>query len=531
MTASHLTVVDSIPDAPTEPADNDSADAGITADSDTDEIVVPPCPRIPISLIAPHPDNKREDLDLNEEFIASIRANGVEDPIGIVLLPEGTEGPAEGAGSEDKPKPKFRVVDGHRRYFGGLMAEVEDVPVYLSAGKPDDLASQYLTMFNTSRHTAKLTPIEEASALFAASQAGASQTAIRSRTGLGRAEVKSAIKAGGLSKETKAKIKGVYGLTIDQLALLGEFEDDEAAAGEILREIISGGSGQHAAERIRQHRALKAEAAAARKRYAADGFTVTESLPDGARYLNELLQDGADLTPEMHASCPGRGIRIPDWDPAGTFYCSDPDAHGHVYRFAAEDPGEGTDDTGEGDSTPEPESEAPSHRLVREGNVAWTAAGKVRRKWLKDLCARTTIPRDAQLFAAKQVLLMPPNVASKLGGARNEGLFRELTGWAGNTDDATRLDGWKPGKLPVIQFALVAAAYETLLTGKNGALCWRPTAELRFPPVSREDAGAYFAHLSALGYQLSTIEQAMADDVPYEGEPGLDEPAAPAVDA
>lgn len=530
MSASHLSVVGDPPEASIEAGTgsgampkNDQPEARPAGTAEPDEIVVPPPPRLPLSLLAPHPDNKREDLDLNDEFVASIREDGIRDPIEVIPLADDTgSGPSDSTDPEDH-RPRFMVGDGHRRYFGGLMAGVEDAPVYLSANHANDRASQYLAMFTSSRHKTRLTPIEEANALFAAHEAGASQTTIRKKTGLARDQVKSALKAGSLGKDTRLKAEDDYDLTIDQYALLTEFEDDAAVVDEILRNIRDGGSGQHAAERVRQRRAVKAEADKARERYAADGFEVSGTLPDGALYLNSLLHDDVLLTPEMHASCSGRGVVVTDWDPEGSPYCSSPDTHGHAYRFA----GRGTGSPDTEDSAPALEADAPSRRLVREGNLAWTAAGKVRGEFLKALCGRSAIPRDAQLFAAKQILAMPATVAAKLSGARNEDLFRELTG--GITTE--RLDGWKPGRLPVVQLALVLTAYEVLLTSDSGKACWRPTSERRFPPVTREDAGAYFAQLAALGYQLSTIEQAMADGVHYAGEPGLDEPADPATGA
>jgi ParB family chromosome partitioning protein len=523
MTASHLTVVDDGPGTSTEPDAStegirnelDCTEPNFSADA-TDQVVVPPCPRVPLALLAPHPDNKREDLDLNDEFVASIREDGIRDPIEIVPL---IGDPAVSAGA-DGPRPLFTIIDGHRRYFGGQLAGAADAPVYLAADRDGDLAGQYLDMFTTSRHSTRLKPIEEVNALFAAHQAGASQATIRRKTGLGRDEVKTAIKAGRLGKDARLKAGDGYDLTIDQYALLTEFEDDDAAIEEILRDIRTDGSGQHSAERIRQRRAEKAEAGKARERYAADGFEVAGALPDGARYLTSLRHDGEELTPEAHASCPGRGVVVRDWDPGGQFYCSSLDAHGHIYRFATP----AADNPGASGGDPEPEPQGPGRQLVREGNRAWIAAGKVRGSFLKSLCGRATVSRDAQLFAARQILTMPATVAAKLSGARHEPLFRELTG--GIT--AERLDGCKPGRLPLIQLALVLTSYEALLTSDGGKACWRPAAERRLPPVTREDAGAYLALLAGLGYQLSTIEQAMADGIPYTGEPGLDDPAEPA---
>jgi hypothetical protein len=52
----------------------------------------------------------------------------------------------------------------------------------------------------------------------------------------------------------------------------------------------------------------------------------------------------------------------------------------------------------------------------------------------------------------------------------------------------------------------------------EGRNTWRTD---RYSPCPRREAGRYLAFLASLGYQLSVIEQAVADDRPYTG----DEPA------
>lgn len=70
-------------------------------------------------------------------------------------------------------------------------------------------------MVNTNQRHLHLTPIEEADALFAASQAGASKTRIRKATGLGKDHVGAALAAGRLSGETRLKTEACYGLNLE----------------------------------------------------------------------------------------------------------------------------------------------------------------------------------------------------------------------------------------------------------------------------------------------------------------------------
>ena len=141
---------------------------------------------IPVSQLAAHPGNVRTDLDLNEEFVASIAANGVL--VALRITPDGDG---------------FRVIDGGRRLAAALKAGVEEVPFDLVAERAGDEAGQYLDMITANRHRNPLTVLEEADALFAAKQAGATRTRLRKTTGLGPAAVNDALAAARLTVETR----------------------------------------------------------------------------------------------------------------------------------------------------------------------------------------------------------------------------------------------------------------------------------------------------------------------------------------
>jgi ParB family chromosome partitioning protein len=76
---------------------------------------------------------------------------------------------------------------------------------------------------NGAGYRRNFTPFEEATALFAAEQAGATKTRIRKATGRSAAQVKTALAVGGLSDEArKATGEMTAQLDLDQLALLAE---------------------------------------------------------------------------------------------------------------------------------------------------------------------------------------------------------------------------------------------------------------------------------------------------------------------
>jgi hypothetical protein len=67
-----------------------------------------------------------------------------------------------------------------------LKAGVKEVPFDLVADRAGDEAGQYLDMITTNQHRNPLTVLEEADALFAAKQAGATRTRLRRTADLRR---------------------------------------------------------------------------------------------------------------------------------------------------------------------------------------------------------------------------------------------------------------------------------------------------------------------------------------------------------
>lgn len=195
------------------------------------------------------------------------------------------------------------------------------VPCVLDADRAGDDAGQYLVMAvaNGEAYRRNFTPQQEADALFAASEAGATRTQIRKATGRSARQVKEALRAGALSAETRDQAAGLTRqLDLGELALLAEFDGDEDAVGQVVRALAVGYGVEHVAERIRRHRAEAAQHEQLVAELAAAGVAVTEKLPEGARRLDTLTHDGQELTPDSHAECLGRGACF------SSFYPLDP---------------------------------------------------------------------------------------------------------------------------------------------------------------------------------------------------------------
>jgi ParB family chromosome partitioning protein len=459
---------------------------------------------IAIELLTAHPGNVRRDISLDQEFLDSVAELGILTPLRIT---------SDRAGS-------YRVIEGHRRLAAAEKLGITEIPYDLAADRENDEAGQFLDMWVTNHHRKDLSALEEADALFAASASGASKTRIRKSTGLGKDEVADALKAGqmtGFAREVAAGFG--QGITLEQLALLAEFEDDTEAVNRLMNDFCNHRNGQHLAEKIRQERAEAAERERLIAELTADGYTVVTDYP-GGKLLSGLAHDAQELTPENHAACPGRGVYLGPYSLSLTHFCTDPDANGHTRRYQGSplpDLTRDTDDAhGSGDMpSPQPgHAPDPQRKLVIEGNRAWVTARTVRKRWLADnLFARRTAPKETLPFVTAQLVAMPAALRDAITRAPRSQLFDQLTGGT-IRPDAT--DAWTAGRLPLAILAVIATAYEDRMDGDAGRATWR--TDQRFTQCNREEAGAYLRFLASTGYEMSRVEQAVADGVPYTGD-------------
>jgi len=475
-----------------------------------------PAAMIVVDQLTAHPGNVRDDLHLDAEFCASIAEAGVRVPLLVTTAGDGG----------------LRVIEGHRRLAAAIRAGLSEVPCVLDAARAGDDAGQFLDMAvaNGAGYRRNFTAQQEADALFAASEAGATRTRIRKATGRSAGQVKAALQAGSLSAETRTRAARLGRQPdLETLALLAEFDGDDDAVGQLVRALTAGYGVEHVAERIRRDRAEAAQHEQLVTELTATGVTVTDTLPDGARRLDVLTHDGDELTPASHAQCPARGAFFSSLYPLDpVHYCASPDAYGHIWKYqpAPAEPGGGAPDP-----VPDPPGGGdggPGRRLVIEGNKAWAAAAEVRKRWLRTLLARRTAPKEVMPFLARQLLTMPEPLCASLGTAHQTGLFADLAGQAGG-EAVQACDTSPAGRLPLLMLAPVVTAYEREMSGDSGdrRSTWRAD---RYSPCSWRAAGSYLAFLASVGYELAPIEQAVADGVSYTGDhPG--EPLITALDS
>ncbi|WP_433501719.1 ParB/RepB/Spo0J family partition protein (plasmid) [Sphaerimonospora sp. CA-214678] len=459
--------------------------------------------RIPLALLDHHPDNVRADFALTEAFCQSLAA---EQQVPVHVIPI----PADHERADGEESYRFWVTKGNRRLAAARSTELPGLLCLIDLAKAGDRAGQFIDMVveNDDDYRRGLTAFEQAQALFEAHQAGASRTRLQRATGRNRRQISEALTVGGLSAQARQAARQMdYEWTLEDLALLAEFDGDEEGLAEIHERLRWGGKVRYVVERVRTERAEAAEHARLRAELEQSGITVTEQLPPGALTLARLTDAVDGFDPETHATCGGHGVYFRSFDKTTPVaYCTTPDQHGHA--VPASPVVTGTAEPAKADDL--------ERRLVIEGNRAWKASAVVRQEWVAALLARTTAPRPVLAWVARQLVEMPNPLRDKLTAARHSPLWATLTGNFRVESAATV----RPGRLPLLALAPIAVAYEHQLTVPDTArYTWRQD---RSGPVGRADAQRYLSLLAELGYPPTPIEQAIIDGLPYRGDAPVD---------
>ena len=474
---------------------------------------------VPIESLIVHPGNVRKNLNLTADFVRSIKTEGVIEPLEIT--------PATPA-TPDRPAT-YHLIDGHRRLAGSKKAKRTTIPCLFKVARAEDVAGQFLDMVITSRHKEKLTAQEEANALFAAFEAGASKARLTGAYGKAK-EVEAALKAATLSEETQAAAAIEYPWTVDELAGLAEFSDDEQATARLIQ-AYEDDRFAWTLEKERQER-QEAEAcekiredmkAAGVKLYEADeapaGLVKLIALPTAA---------GRGIEPKDHAACSGHVAVFERWGEPRVFYaCADSQNCPHIDR-ATFTPPVVPPPLGSAEQVAEAAwkkaEESAQRKRVIQGNKDWRAARTVRTKWLASLMARTSLSREhtdaITRFTAFNFLRGWS--AAQDGVISGHGtLVAELLGQPKAPSDWAELTAKATAKRLILLtlLPLVAGFEKNMSDGR-----WRTDDDQGYRH-ERKQAAEWLKLLVALGYKLSPIEQAVMEDRAYD--PAAPVPAVP----
>lgn len=448
-------------------------------------------PTVPVEALTAHPGNVREDLAITPEFVASIKAEGVRLPLLITTT--------------DEPGA-LRVIDGHRRLLGAVEAGAKEVPYVIDQARAEDQAGQFLDMVITSRHAQQLSPFEEAAALFAAAECGASKTRLARAYGK-RSDLAEALTVAKLPATTReAAAKAEYPWTMSELAALDEFADDEEAAARIIEAAEEHDCFAYQVERERIEREERKKREAVRAEAESAGVRVVDELSSSAVRVSWLSgPDDKAISVGEHGSCPGHVAAMAAYSPTLDYYCEDPAAYGHATRSTAK-----ASDSPAADASPDTSAQ---RRRVREGNKDWRAAEAARRKYLTSFLARKSLSREhsdaVARFSARAYLAMPrPLVKSPYGAAEMQ---RTLLGVSGMPDWDAETTRAGARRLALLTFAPVAGAYEQFMTDKT----WRLDTDYE-TRADRPHARVWLSFCRDIGYPLSPIERAVIDDRAYD---------------
>jgi len=258
-------------------------------------------PTTPTELVHVDPNNLltdynvRADTAADRTLVASVREHGVVQPIVAVRLPDG----------------RLRVRMGHRRTLAAIAAGRGSVPVVVSATEDDaDTAERIVQQWVENEHRADLTTGDRIGAVAQLAAFGVSAAAIARRTKASRAGVDAALTAS--RSAVAVQVADAHQLTLEEAAVVAEFEDDDSAVAELLR---WAGTGQfaHAAQRLRDRRTEDEARAGAEDAARRSGLRVLTggAMPEGAKRVAHLLNgDGRELDDEAHTSCPGHAVLV-----------------------------------------------------------------------------------------------------------------------------------------------------------------------------------------------------------------------------
>jgi len=391
-----------------------------------------------------------------------------------------------------------------------------------------------------------LTATEEAHAVAALFDAKMSGAAIGRAIGRSTAQVKTARRAAQVTADIAAQAAD-YPLTLDQLAVLADHQDNPAHVAALL-DAAPRGLMDHVVAQLRAQQAEDTAVAAAVAPLCAElasrGVAVLEDEPNiyrpgGPRAVEDLTNNNDDdgrapFSAESHAGCLGHAAYVAaEYYPADPddeqpeevevtvlYVCTDPARFGHVSRRWADrnhtpgpgspgspaiEPAEGETD---GDTAAriarEQEAEAEAKKAQRRELIARNkqadSAQEVRRAYLRQCLAVKSKHKAMAGWALHQVIQRDPTFCRWAGEYYSRpAILAELLG-----GDPRQVTADTPAaRHGLILWAQVATANEEDLP--------RDAHRQRAPSRAR-----YLRHLQTLGYVLAEVEQMILDNAADE---------------
>lgn len=425
--------------------------------------------------------NVRSDVDLTGAFVGSIKQHGVLQAVRVRRDDDGT----------------LIVLEGQRRTLAAIKAGLSSIPAQIIDAAADD-ARRIIEQLAENDHRADMRDSHRTEAYRQLSlEFGLSAGQIAKRTSTKKEHVTATLAVAESHKA--AAVQAKYDLTLDQAAVLAEFDDDPETIKTLTATAVKEpGRFAHEAQRARDERERARQVAAAREALAAENVAEVEA-PDyddaKVKALSSLRPSadadyGTALTPEAHAECPGHAAYVRStWGNVVVVYvCTNWRNHGHADKYATASPTTG----------PMTDEQKAERREVIENNKAWRSAETVRREWLAEFAKRKTAPKGAAAYVARAVAA--DTLVLRRAGEKGHALAIEWLGVEPETGYyptgrplADLIAKATPGRAQQIALVLALAAREA----GTGTHTWRQTGSER----------DYLTALETWGYTLSEVEQ------------------------
>ena len=214
----------------------------------------------------PNPHNPRKRLEDVDELEASIRVQGIKQP--LLVTPTGE--------TDIDGHMQYRVVIGHRRLAAAKQAGLESVPAIIE--EMDAKREREIMLVENSQRS-DLTPVEEADGYQGLLDLGMQVKEMAEKTGRSDRFVRRRLKIARIPQETRAMASDFTQMTIEQLDKLAEFESDP----DMQRELARSTDFEWTYRRLVSERDKTKWCGEADKALAKAGVRV-ESFPDGKNY-------------------------------------------------------------------------------------------------------------------------------------------------------------------------------------------------------------------------------------------------------
>jgi ParB family chromosome partitioning protein len=477
-----------------------------------------------------------------------------------------------------RPDGQLRVRTGHRRTIGCQRAGVR-VLGFVAGDEGDERAdrrARLIEQWNENHHREPMTVRDDTAVLLALfDEEQMTEAAIAKATGLPRPQVAASLTVARSEIAVKAAERWDF-LTLDQAATLAEFEADEEALTALYQTAKDRPSQfAHVAARLRTTRAERDAKAAFTAGLEAQGIAIYSDRPYAPWTLaleNLRDGDGNQISPEAHATCPGRAVTITyDWDWApgaedahraahglaadddladleftddeearaagfapgwqiGRHLCTDPQTYGHanVHGTPGQTPTQGQQ-TAE-DQAAEAARKTDERRRVRQRNTQWRAATQTRTSHLKALLGRKAPPAGALTLIVEamargetqpQMSSFGHQTACELLGLTGDGAgagYRDLL--------LAEVARASEKRAQVIALAMVLGAAEH---GVRDVHTWQSAENQYWASYGVPLAARYLTWLAEhTGYTLSDIEAEVAAHATGQAASGPSEPASEA---